>query len=242
MQLTPEARVAIERADETLFLLADPGSVRWIQGLRPDARSLHSIYRAGRQRTEIYEEIVEEVLASVRAGRRVCAALYGHPGVSSFLGHEAVRRARAEGFAVEMLPAVSAEDCLYADLGLDPGKSGCQTYEATDFVVYRRRVDTSAALVLLQVTAVGSWRAETEPNREGLRVLAEYLRELYPANHQATLYEASPYPVADPSIRPVRLDGLESAELGALATLYVPPARSLDPDPRVLERLGISSG
>jgi hypothetical protein len=107
-------------------------------------------------------------------------------------------------------------------------------------VLYRRGVDTSAALVLLQVAVVGLWRAEPGPNREGLRVLGEYLQELYPAGHEAILYEASPYPIADPVIDPVRLDELEASEPGEVATLYVPPARSALADPEVVERLGLA--
>jgi hypothetical protein len=37
-----------------------------------------------------------------------------------------------------MLPGISAEDCLFADLGIDPGIYGCQSYEATDFLANGR--------------------------------------------------------------------------------------------------------
>src|SRR5437773_2103233 len=74
----------------------------------------------GKPRRETYAEMVEELLAPVRAGHNVCAAFYGHPGVFVNPGHEAIRRARAEGFPARMLPAVSALDCLVADLGIDP--------------------------------------------------------------------------------------------------------------------------
>jgi uncharacterized protein YabN with tetrapyrrole methylase and pyrophosphatase domain len=180
---------------------------------------------------------VEAIVEPVRAGRRVCVALYGHPGVADFIGHESVRRARNEGFAATMLPGVSAVDCLFADLGLDPGASGCQIYEATDFVLYRRGVDTSAALILLQVAVIGLWRAELGPGREGLLVLSEYLLELYGAGHEAILYEASTYHIADPVINRLRLEELEASEPGELAALYVPPATSPRADQDVVERL-----
>jgi uncharacterized protein YabN with tetrapyrrole methylase and pyrophosphatase domain len=205
--------------------------------LRPDARSLHPLYPLGGLRVRIYDRIVEAIVERVRAGKRVCAALYGHPGVADILGHESVRRARSEGFDATMLPGVSAVDCLFAELGLDPATSGCQIYEATDFVLHRRTVDTSATLLLLQIAVVGAWRAEPEPNREGLRILGEYLRELYPAEHEAILYEASPYPVADAVIKRLRLDELDASEPAEATTLYVPPARSARPDPEVVERL-----
>jgi hypothetical protein len=92
--------------------------------------------------------------------------------------------------------------------------------------------------VLLQIAVVGSWRAEPGPNREGLRVLGEYLLQLYPPDHEAILYEASPYPVADAVVSRVRLNEVEASQPTEIATLYVPPARSALPDPDIVERLG----
>src|SRR3546814_14587936 len=76
-----------------------------------------------------YREMVAAMLAEVRAGRRVCGAFYGHPGVFARVPHKAIAQARAEGFEAHMEAGVSAEDCLYADLGIDPGEVGCQHYE-----------------------------------------------------------------------------------------------------------------
>jgi hypothetical protein len=140
VHLTPEARVELERADEVLHLMAEPLADLWLARLNPRSRSLRGHYAPERDRSETYEAMVEEILASVRVGRNVCAAFYGHPGVFAFPSHEAIRRARAEGFSARMLPAVSAEDCFFADLGVDPGEHGCQSYEATDFLVCRRKV------------------------------------------------------------------------------------------------------
>jgi uncharacterized protein YabN with tetrapyrrole methylase and pyrophosphatase domain len=230
------------QADEALYLLADVGSATWLQKLRPTARSLHHHYTLGRRRPEIYADVVEEIVGLVRKGLRVCAALYGHPGVFSFVGHEAVRQARREGFRATMLPAVSAADCLFADLGVDPGQAGLQTYEATDFLVNRRHVDTAASLILWQVSVIGEQQVSSAPNLHGLRVLADRLQELYPEGHEVTLYEASPYPICDATVRTVPLARLHRAELSALATLYVPPARRPEPDPAVLELLGLEGG
>ena len=40
-----------------------------------------------------------------------------HPGVYVAPSHETVLRARAEGYPARMLPGISSEDCLFADLG-----------------------------------------------------------------------------------------------------------------------------
>ena len=95
------------------------------------------------------------MLAEVRAGKRVCGAFYGHPGVFAGVPHEAIEQARREGYDAHMEPGVSAEDCLYADLGIDPGRYGCQHFEASQLMLYRRRIDPSAYLVLWQVGVAG---------------------------------------------------------------------------------------
>jgi uncharacterized protein YabN with tetrapyrrole methylase and pyrophosphatase domain len=177
------------------------------------------------RREEVYEAIVEAVLEPVRAGGRVCAAFYGHPGVFVRPSHEAVARARAEGHAARMLPAVSAEDCLFADLGVDPATHGCASFDATTFLARPRPVDTSASLVLWQVAAVLESRAVAAGAHGGhLDVLAARLLELYPPEHPVLLYEASPFPVGEPLVERFPLAELTRARPTPQATLYVPPA------------------
>ncbi len=138
---TLEAVSYIRAAEKLLFLVADPITAEWLAELNPTAESLHSMYEAGRIRREIYSGMVDLILGHVRAGRRVCAALYGHPGIFAVPGHEAISRARSEGFPAVMLPGISAEDCLFADLGVDPARHGCQSFEATDFLLSQRTID-----------------------------------------------------------------------------------------------------
>src|SRR5439155_1808739 len=124
--------------------------------MNPRAESMKALYREDRRRRATYDAMVERILAEVRTRAVVCAVFYGHPGVFVAPSHEAIRRARAEGHTALMLPGISAEDCLFADLGIDPSRFGCQSYEATDFLVHRRRIDRTAALVLWQIGTVGS--------------------------------------------------------------------------------------
>jgi uncharacterized protein YabN with tetrapyrrole methylase and pyrophosphatase domain len=224
LQLTPEAAEAIEAADELLYVNAEPFGDRWLASLHPRARNLITHYRPGVERKVVYEEIVEAILEPVRGGKRVCAAFYGHPGVFVRPSHEAVRRARAEGFEAEMLPAVSAVDCLFADLGVDPAHYGCASYDATDFLSRERPLDTSAALVLWQVAAVGETRAVTEGEHgRNLPVLVDRLLAHYPPEHEVVLYEATPFPVGQPLVERLTLRELGEAEPTPQATLYVPP-------------------
>jgi hypothetical protein len=221
-QLTPEAREEIERADEVLYVVADGAAATWLASLNPRSRSLSGLYRPGVARDRVYAAMVEEILGAVRAGSRVCAVFYGHPGVYVQPSHEAVRRAREEGFPARMLPAISAEDCLFADLGVDPGEHGWQSFEASDFL-RRRRPDPTAALVLWQVDGIGRVDADRSPNPEGLRSLAESLAELYPPEHELVFYRASVYPVAGAETVRLRLGELGALETAPSGTLYVPP-------------------
>ena len=186
--------------------------------------------------------MVDEMLSPLRAGRSVCAAFYGHPGIFVYPGQEAIRRARAEGFEARMLPGISAIDCLWCDLGIDPALAGCQIYHATDFVVQRRRPDTAATLILLQINVIGQPAHLEQPDWSRLPVLIEYLMEFYPADHEVIGYEASPYPIAKPIVERVTLAALASANLRPAMTLVVPPAVKAAADPTMVERLGLEPG
>ena len=221
-RITLEARAAIAAAEDVLYLVPDAVSEAALLELSPQARSLAGLYEEGVSRRVAYEHMVEAILTPVRAGRRVCAAFYGHPGVFVLPSHEAIRRARAEGFAAEMLPGVSSEDCLVADLGVDPAASGWQSYEATKFLERRPAVEPGAALVLWQIGVVGSAKHTAEPVSPGLDALVDALLALYPADHEVVVYEASSYPGIAPLVRPVRLERLAAAVTPA-STLYVPP-------------------
>jgi uncharacterized protein YabN with tetrapyrrole methylase and pyrophosphatase domain len=233
--VTAEGRASLEQADEVLFLVAEPVAEGWIESVNPRSRSLAPFFEPGRDRSEGYAAIVDEILVRLRHGRDVCLALYGHPGVYATPSHEAIRRARAEGFAARMLPAVSAEDCLFADLGVDPGDAGCQSYEATDLVRHRRRIDSSASLILWQTAIFGNRLYTPAGDASRLPRLVEYLVRYYPPDHEVTCYAASPYPVVKPIVERFPLAMLASAPIPRLSLLFIPPATRRADDP-ALER------
>ena len=212
----------------------------WLETMNPNARSLTSLYRGGVPRRRIYEEMVEELLDAVRGGARVCAVFYGHPGVYVEPSHEAVRRARAEGFEARMLPAVSAEDCLVADLGVDPGERGWQSWEATGFLLHGFRPDPTAGLVLWQVDGIGKLDWNLDPDPRGLRALAEVLGELYPPEHELVFYRASIYPTHTGEAVRMPLRELGTLQSPPAPTLYVPPLPSRPVDRAMAARIGVT--
>jgi hypothetical protein len=237
--VTLAARRALEGADEVLHLVPDPLTRRWIESLNPVCESLQSLYQPGRDRALIYGAIAARVLVGVRAGRRVCTAIYGHPGVFVHAGHEAIRIARAEGHRARMLPAISSEDCLFADLGVDPGVAGCQSYEATNFLMRRRNIDVSVPLILWQIGVIGVFDHRPAGGSEGLRMLAEVLSGQYGGRHEAIVYEASLLGICQPRADRLALGELATAVTTSASTLFVPPARSAEWDGSMIERLGI---
>jgi uncharacterized protein YabN with tetrapyrrole methylase and pyrophosphatase domain len=239
--LTPRSRSHIENADVVFVAVSDPLVELWVQEMHRDVRSLQPLYGAAsgeKNRQDTYREMVEAMMAEVRAGRRVCGAFYGHPGVFAQAPHRAVEQARAEGYAATMEPGVSAEDCLYADLGIDPGRVGCQHYEASQLMFYRRRLDSSAYLVVWQPAVAGDRgfrRFETGP--EYVSLLVELLAEDYPSDHPCTIYEAATLPIHAPRIDVVPLRDLPTAGLRPQSTLVLPPARPLQQNHARLARL-----
>lgn len=236
--LSPRSRSHIEQADVVFALVSDPLVELWVQDMRPDMRSLQPYYIEGRPRTQGYREMVEAMLVEVRAGRRVCGVFYGHPGVFAQVPHHAVAGARAEGHDAHMEPGISAEDCLYADLGIDPGTYGCQHYEASQFMFYRRRIDPSAYLILWQVGMAGDRslaRFATGPAYRQL--LVELLAQDYPASHPVIAYEAATLPITAPRMDELRLSDLAGAELRLQTTLVFPPATPMQRNQGMLDRL-----
>lgn len=238
-QVTPETLSCLKSAARLFYLVSDPATSAWLRNLNPAAEPLHDCYRIGEPGAEACERMVERILAAVRDGAEVCVSFYGHPAIYVPPGLASLRRARAEGFPVRMLPAISFEDCLFADLGVDPGKDGRILYEATDFLLRPRVFDPTASLILIQVGAIGQvdFRKEETPNREGLRLLAETLRKHYPHSHRVALYLTSQLPIFDPTITWVTLADLATAPLSVLSTLYVPPIRRRPVDRGMLARL-----
>lgn len=236
--LTERAISEIETAD-AVFGLADAFAMHWLLSLRPDTVQLGGYYGDAKDRRESYREMEQAMLEPVRAGKRVCAVFYGHPGVFAQVPHSAIAAARAEGFEARMEPGISAEACLYADLGLDPGESGVQSIEATQFLIQQRQLDPVCLVLLWQVALAGNTDCigfEPEPAR--LQVLVDKLCRWYPADHEVILYEAAQLPIEDFRADRLPLTELPSARYKEYTTLVIPSLGPAERDLQTLQRLG----
>jgi len=228
----------IKLADK-VFCMVDAFTYRWVESLRPDVQPLHIYYDEGKDRRRTYEEMEADIVDAVHAGHDVCAIFYGHPGVFAQVPHAAIARLRKEGYPARMEPGISAEDCLIADLGLDPGNRGCLSMETTQFLIFDRQLDPTVMLILWQVGLTGDLscrRFDTTP--EKLRILVDKLYRWYEPDTPVIIYEAPVLPVQKPRADRTSLKDLPGQTLDQISTLVIPPTGSLQPDEQALEALG----
>lgn len=239
--LTKEAETAIRDAERLFFLVTSELAEAWMRQLNPRGESLADCYAAGGERSPVYQAMSARVLAAARAGQRVCAAFYGHPSVFVTPTQLMARAARREGLTLRVQPGISAEDCLFADLDLDPGAQGCQSYEASDFLLRPRRFDPHTPLVLWQIGVVGCFDVIGPDSDCGpaLAALKALLLQHYPAEHPATVYLAPMLPIHTPTISHTSLGALEPALLDRFCTLYIPPLGPPAVDQALCARLGV---
>lgn len=238
--LTLEAKGWIEQADLVVYCVADPATEIWIKRHARESFDLYVLYGNDKRRLDTYNEMVEVMTRNVRAGKDVCAVFYGHPGIFVLPTHRAISQLRADGYRATMLPAISALDCLFADIGVDPAQCGCQTVEATDLLLRRRTIQTDQHVVIWQIGCVGDlgFRFAGYDNRN-LGELVDYLCDAYSAEQPAIHYQASQFPVSSSIVEHVRLGELADANVTGISTLYIPPAIRRETVPEMAERLGL---
>jgi precorrin-6B methylase 1 len=236
--LTPIARSYIEQADVVFAGVSNAIVEQWLQRMHKDVRSLQPNYREGKPRSKTYLEWVDLMMTEVRAGKRVCGVFYGHPGVFAWSPHKVIEVARSEGYDAEMEPGISAEDCLYADLGIDPGSHGCQHFEVNQLVFFKRRLDPTAYLVLWQVAMIANESiSKADASGPYRQLLVDRLSRDYPLDHEIIVYRAATLPIEKPRIRKATLRDIATIAMTAEETVVVPPAEALQRDEEFIRRM-----
>jgi len=240
--ITIETKAYIEQSDKVLYLVNSPVMKEWIKKYSKNSESLDELYQKYPLRLHCYRAITEYVLEETRKGQHICMVIYGHPTIFAKSGVDAVIQAKKEGIDARILPGISAEDCLFADLMVDPGRYGCQSFEATDLLVHHRHWDPTSYLIIWQVGIIGALgRVQDDfDNSPGAQLLQERLLTQYPIDHKVILYEAAQYPQFEPKIVEFELGTLAEAQFSRICTLFVPPVRKAKCDMKVLELLGVN--
>lgn len=224
-QMTLAAKSHIENADIVFMGIMNKVGEHAVKALNPNCVSLDDLYEEGKSRALTYEQMADRIVQAVVEGNKVCAAFYGHAGVFVTPSHDAIRKVRALGLSATMLPGISAEDCLIADLGIDPSQYGCQSYEATQFLFRDYRIDPYMTQIIWQIGLAGEATLKvltSEHNKPGLVLLTEILLEQYPEDHELIIYEAATLPICEPKIQKIQLSDLMHAPTTLISTLVVP--------------------
>lgn len=236
--LTKEVELILTNAEQVFVLVTDPIYEAWLSTLCNKVVSLQSYYQEGKSRRITYQDMSALFIDLAKSGQDVVVAFYGHPGVFVTPSHKTIRALKALDIPARMLPGISAADCLFADLGIDPGAVGCQHFEAQQWLTYKHKTDNCAYVVLWQLMMAGDITlTQLEHSSERLVPLLEKLSEIYPSTHKVTIYEASRHAATECRQQTVELWELPHTELSQFSTLVIPPLQNLEIDTRRKQQL-----
>ncbi|KTD63238.1 tetrapyrrole methylase [Legionella santicrucis] len=220
--LTEETKKVIQNSDKVLYLINEDNLKKWIQLEAKQSESLDPIYFSHSQRIEAYKALTKYIIEEYYKVSILCVVFYGHPTVLADSGLNAVKHIKKDGGNAIILPAVSAQDCLFSDLEIDPGDRGCFSIEATELVLFERKIDIHAHIILWQVANFGkSDRSKVSK----LSILKDYLYEYYPTDHSICLYEAPSLPTYRSRIEWISLDCFDKSIINSVTTVYIPPLK-----------------
>lgn len=240
--LTAEALCHIRNSGKVIYCVADLVIERQIKTLNSNTENLYHLYGDDKPRRQTYIEMVEHIISALGEFEKVCTVFYGHPGIFVWPSYRAIQRARRDGINAYMLPAVSALDCLFADVGFDPSRYSCQIFEATDLLIRSKKIDTSASVIIFQIGCVGDLGFRFRGyDRRNVPILSDYLAKYYGQDYEVILYEASQYPLCPPMIERLPISGLADAKPTGITTMYIPPKVLAPIDQGMLRRLGLRS-
>jgi Rps23 Pro-64 3,4-dihydroxylase Tpa1-like proline 4-hydroxylase len=226
-QITREVDDSFRRCREVLVVDSGFGVREHIEERCPVVTDLVPVaYREGEPRIEAYDRMSTAVIEAALDHPPVAFAVYGHPQVYVYPTMQLTRAAEALGLRVKVLPGISALDAILIDVGLDPGFSGLQMYEATDLLLRDRPLLPDVPCILWQIGAVETVLHSTAASTPArFQRLQDKLSEFYPEDHELRAVFTSTYPLA-----PSRVDSFPLRDFAARgpsiphgASLYIPP-------------------
>jgi len=220
--LTHETKINIQDASLVLFLVNEPMIKDWILKNSQASEDLDSLYRSSEDRNTVYTAIENYILSALNNIDNLCVVFYGHPCMCAKPALNAAKRASKKGIKVKVLPAISAEACLYADLHINPLEHGLYSLEASTLLNKQKLIDTSTNLLIWQVSHINQTGHYKKPNIIGIQSLQSYLMNYYPESKQCIIYEASLYSHFLPAIQSLPLNNIEKAVYSPLSSLFIP--------------------
>jgi tetrapyrrole methylase family protein/MazG family protein len=237
--LTIEAQAYIKQADCVLYLVNEPIIEKWLIKYGKKCISLENSYFLYEKRSESYKKIADEILNYTDQYNFISIVMYGHPTIFSTPGLDAIERAKKRNIETVVLPGISAEDCLFSDLEVDPSQNGCLSVEAMSFLIFDGMVDKHYDLVIWQLGMVGNIKPVIKNVKDGVLLIQEKLLKTYTPQHQAILYEAALYPGIKPKIMKFPIELLINQNISSISTLYIPGEKNRSFNEKILLKLNL---
>ncbi|MGE0385060.1 MAG: SAM-dependent methyltransferase [Gammaproteobacteria bacterium] len=227
--LTLETDAILAECNEVLYVDTGIATRAYLAARCRRATALYDeSYAPGRGRVGAYRHMAARVVEAALDHPPVAFAMFGHPIVFAYAPFLIADMARLLDLRVQVLPAVSSLDCLFAAQMLDPSVSGLLIYEATDLLLRRRPLMPDVPTLIWQVGNLETRLHSLRPGAPGrLFRFVRYLLEAYPPDHELIAYYAAPHALLrSTSLRITLADLPEHVHaLHAGVTLLVPPAR-----------------
>ena len=227
--LTASCLAAVQSADKVYIIPSDVNTEALIKSKNPNTENLYRFYREGVRREEIYAEISDYLSAEMKRYSRCCILVYGHPTIFVSPVSHFIERASSLPIRLTVFPGVSAEDWLFAATGIDPSYNGWLSFEATNFLIYRRQADPTAYLILWQIGALGmvTYQFQDEHNSQNLSILEKYLLNFYSPSARCVAFEASPFVAVPHRIEEFELHTISEIEFSKRTTLMIYPEKKI---------------
>ena len=227
-QITRETKRAIRRSNEVLYVDTGVATRTYLESLCPRVTSLfETSYKEYGQRLNAYHHMAARVLDAALDHPPVTFAMHGHPIVGAYAPFLIRDMANLLALEVLVLPGISAMDCLFAELMVDPCVAGMQMYEATDLLLRRRPLQPDVHALIWQIgcveTALHTMRVSKPARFERLR---SHLLRFYPPQHVVSAAYSTPHPLMPSTVHRFALqDVCDHAHLlHSGFTLFIPSA------------------
>jgi hypothetical protein len=227
-QITRETERVIRRSNEVLYVDTGVATRPYLESLCPRATSLfETCYEETGHRLNAYHHMAARVLDAALGHPPVTFAMHGHPIVGAYTPFLIRDMANLLGLQVLVLPGISAMDCLFAELMVDPCVTGMQMYEATDLLLRRRPLQPDVPALIWQIgcveTTLHTMRISKPARFERLR---SHLLRFYPPQHEVSAVYSTPHPLMPSTVRLFALrDICDYAHLlHSGFTLFIPSA------------------
>lgn len=237
--ITKETETVIRGCDKVYYLANNTLFFDYLNSISTNIESLNNLYFSREKRSESYKLLGEKIINDIPKYKNICVAIYGHPLFLVQLSRYLLDWCEKERHDVHVLPAISSLDCLFSDLGINPGDGGIQLMDATELLVYRRTLDPYCHIVLYQVGAIGQLGHNREQTiaKKALLFLQSYLLTKYDKKHKVCFYEAGQTPNTKANIVYKSIDLMHTESVSSISTLYIEPKEGKMKDNKMCEKL-----